>query len=85
MTEALLQAFKHLETTIGCFVPSSNTSHHLDVAFIGVEGSRSLGCGRTFSSVALVGSNSLIRIELRLQGKSENRDIIPFASRKRAG
>jgi hypothetical protein len=84
MTEALPQALEHLETIIRCFMPSSNASHHLDIAFIGVERTRSLGRGWTFSTIALVGSNTLIWIELMLQGKSENRNIIPFTSRKRS-
>jgi hypothetical protein len=84
MPEALPQALEHLETIIRCFMPSSNASHHLDIALIGVERTRSLGRGRTLSTIALVGSNTLVRIELVLQGKSKDRNIIPFTGRKRS-
>jgi hypothetical protein len=82
MTEALPQALEHLEPAICCFMSSSNTSHHLDIALIRVERTRHLGHCGAFSAIALVGSNTLIWIELVLQGKSKDRNIIPFTSRK---
>jgi hypothetical protein len=63
---------------------SSNTSHHPDVALIRIQGARRLGRHGALSSVALVSRHTFIRIELVLQGKSKNRNIVPFPSRKRA-
>jgi hypothetical protein len=83
-TEALPQALEHLEPAICCFMSSSNTSHHLDIALIHVERTRHLGRCGAFSAIALVVSNTLVPIELMLQGKSKDQNIIPCTGRKRS-